>query len=78
MNISYQRTPLHSACYRGYTEIARVLINAGADVNAVDEQIRLFTNSWAFTPLLCALQDDFVDIAQLLIEAGADLNAKNQ
>ena len=31
------RTPLHEACYGGRVETARVLLESGADINAVDK-----------------------------------------
>lgn len=33
----YERTALHDACYYGHTEIAQLLIDAGADESLVDQ-----------------------------------------
>ena len=70
-----QISPLHRACSLGNSfEIARVLLNAGADVDAVDKV--------GATPLshLCMfnmgekVRQDVSDLAQLLIQHGADVN----
>ena len=65
----YGETPLHTACVRGYFEVAQTLTTAGADVNA--------TNCIGSTPLHEASGWGHFGIAQVLIAAGADLNAKD-
>lgn len=35
---SMKRTPLHLACLRGHIQVVKVLINAGAEINAVDNE----------------------------------------
>lgn len=65
-------TPLMMAAYDGYTEIARLLIEKGAEVNAkggVDLDM---------TPLIYAASQDRVDMVKLLLEKGATVNAKTQ
>jgi ankyrin repeat protein len=62
-------TPLLEAARRGHEEIARALIDAGADVDATDP--------YGVTPLMFSLISGSVQAAQQLIEAGADVNARD-
>ncbi len=52
-------TPLHYAALNGHTEVAKVLLAAGASVNATDE--------WNRTPLHWAGYNGHVDVAQASI-----------
>ncbi len=62
----YGITLLHTASSRGHTDLIKVLIEAGADVNTPDED--------GETPLHRAMSTkNNYDIARLLIENGADL-----
>jgi len=56
-------TPLHLACRSGSVEIANLLIDAGADINAV--------NSQGMTPLRTAIHARRADVAVLLLDKGA-------
>jgi len=67
-NDNRDRTALHHAAREGHTEIARLLIAQGADVNAKDRT--------GDTPLHTAIQKNQIEIANLLILKGADVNAK--
>ena len=58
-------TPLHFAAKEGIKEIIKLLISAGADVNAKD-------NKWMVTPLHGVWWDE---VAEILISKGADVNA---
>lgn len=60
-----QRTPLYDAVRHGNTEMARMLIDAGADVNLTVENER--------SPLQTAAGMGDVAMIRLLIAAGADL-----
>ena len=60
-------TPLMYAARDGHLETAKMLIEAGADVNKVEANDT--------TPLVMALINDKMDVAQYLIERGADINA---
>ena len=65
-------TPLHLAVYAEQPEAARLLIDAGADVDA------LSTGSIAqVTPLGTAAFVRSTRMAELLLEAGADVNARS-
>ena len=65
-------TPLMMAAYDGYTEIAKLLIEKGSEVNAkggVDMDM---------TPLIYAASQDRVDMVKLLLENGANVNVKTK
>jgi ankyrin repeat protein/cell wall assembly regulator SMI1 len=65
-----QDTALRLAAYKGYADIARMLLNAGADPN--------LENSQGFTPLREAVRDRtavHLELTRALIEAGANVNA---
>jgi len=63
-------TPLHVACSWGDIEAARLLLDAGAEVNAIGDIGR--------TPLFDALSSENVDLVKALVEAGADLAHKDE
>lgn len=65
-------TPLQLACFFGQEEIARYLIERGANVNAVSR------NAMAVQPLHSAVAGDHTGIVALLLAAGADANATQQ
>ena len=60
-------TPLLYAARDGRAEAARILLDAGADINTTDAN--------AITPLISAIVNNRVDVARLLIERGADIHA---
>jgi ankyrin repeat protein len=60
-------TPLFFAAREGNIEAAEVLIAAGADVNAKEDQYK-------FTPLLTATYNGRYDFAAMLLNKGADPN----
>ena len=66
---NFNRVPLHWAAWGGEVEIARMLIDAGANVNVQDE--------WGNTPLHEATSLGRVEIAQMLIDEGARKNIPN-
>ena len=66
-------TFLHEATKFGHLKMARLLIENGADVNAISIQ-----NGVVWSPLKIAVLDRYYDIATLLIEKGADINFKEQ
>jgi len=61
-----QVMPLHSAAAGQHVQIARMLLEAGAPVNAAQQD--------GFTPLHAAAQNGQVDMVRLLLEHGADVN----
>ncbi len=62
-------TPLLYAARDGHTEIARMLIAAGAKVNLADAN--------KISPLLMAITNNQPDAADLLIEKGAEINTSD-
>jgi len=63
-------TPLHWACMRAHWDIAKYLIDQGADLN--------LQGGDGGTPLQWAAHHDNVDIIKLMIDKGAKLNLQNQ
>jgi cytohesin len=64
-------TPLHIAARKGYIDIAKLLIDAGADINARDER-------YEYTSLHFATTFGQKDLVELLINKGADINYKDK
>ena len=65
----YPDTPLHRASAGGHTEIVKILIAYGAEVNVKD--------GWQQTPLTEAIVSRcHKDVIEVLLENGADVNAK--
>ena len=63
---------LHYAAAKGRAEVARILIDAGADLKAQSSKV-------GRTPLHLACDEERgFDVALMLIEAGADMNAMNR
>lgn len=62
-----QETPLHCAAWHGYSAVARVLCEAGCDVNA--------RNREGESPLLTASARGFKDIVECLLEHGANMDS---
>ncbi|XP_070540511.1 fibronectin type 3 and ankyrin repeat domains protein 1-like [Ptychodera flava] len=64
-------TPLMRACtLGGNTEVARVLISSGANVNTKDNDGK--------TPLMIAALNGHLSLVELLIQKGADIHVKNE
>jgi len=71
-DVNYQyngRAALHTACDKGYTEMAAIVIEAGADLNAYSEE------GIGRTPLQFVTGDpmeDYYELTALLLKSGAD------
>lgn len=63
-------TPLHVAAIRGDRNAVRVLLDASADPNAVDEG--------GCTPLHEALKAPHLQVARMLVAAGGQLDARSR
>jgi ankyrin repeat protein len=63
-------TALHFAVRQGEAESAKILLEAGAEINGTDPD--------GNTPLLLALLNSHFDTAAMLIERGADVNLGNK
>src|SRR5678809_294947 len=57
------------AAREGNVDVARLLLDAGSDVNAVDKN--------DITPLFMAISNNRIPMARFLIERGANINAKD-
>jgi len=64
-----ERTPLHSTAMRGHAEIARWLLQAGADLESRNEH--------DYTPLLLAVRWARWAVVDVLLSAGADREARD-
>ena len=64
-------TPLMVAAEKGYANRARILIDAGADVNTICRDARR-------TALREACRRGSIDIARMLVEAGANVNVEDK
>lgn len=65
----YGYTPLQCSILAGSLEVAQLLLQRGAEVNAVDEEGR--------TPLFLAVEKGQIDMFRLLLCSGADLDSLN-
>ena len=75
------RTPLHLAAEKNRVEIARVLINNGADIHAraispAARRIKI-ASDWDYTPLHYSAYSGSAGVARLLLEMGEDINIKS-
>ena len=66
-----QSTPLHFAAHRGYSDIVKLLIDAGADVNAEEG------NYSKSNPLHWAAKEGNLQVVKILVENGAKLDVKD-
>lgn len=70
-NLVYRtNTALTYAARDGFTDIARLLIAHGADVNWIDGE--------GVTPLILAAHKDHIELVQLLLDHGADPTIQDQ
>uniref|UniRef100_A0A8C7ES90 Euchromatic histone lysine methyltransferase 2 n=1 Tax=Neovison vison TaxID=452646 RepID=A0A8C7ES90_NEOVI len=63
-----KRTPLHAAAQKGSVEICHVLLQAGANINAVDKQQR--------TPLMEAVVNNHLEAARYMVQRGGCVYSK--
>ena len=66
---SYGNNPMTLAGYAGQTEVARILLNHGADIQSSDGSM---------TPLHCAAYYNRLDTARFLLSQSADITATNR
>jgi ankyrin repeat protein len=64
------RTALLIAIREGHLGIVKILLEAGADPNLIDEDSGI-------TPLISAVRGQYIEIIRLLLQAGAKINDKD-
>jgi ankyrin repeat protein len=64
----YGETPLFFACDRGFTQVVKVLLEHGAEVNIKD-------TFYGMTPVMRAAGKDHVDIVKMLLAKGASADS---
>ncbi len=70
-NLTYHsNTALTYAARDGFTDIARLLVDQGAEINWIDSE--------GVTPLILAAFKGHAEIAELLLDQGADRTVKDQ
>jgi ankyrin repeat protein len=62
------QTPLHAASRRGHVNVAKVLLDYGADVNAQD--------SYDQTPLFLASCHEHIEFMRFVLKHGANVNVQ--
>jgi len=70
----YNTSVLHEACHRKRFEVAKYLIEQGAEINTMTTEGSGYV---AKTPLQHALQNKYDPLILLLLEKGADVNTRN-
>ena len=73
---SLRTTPLIIAVKEKYTEIIKILLDAGRTFTLTEQHVNTTTNS-GNSPLYFAVKNKDIPTIQLLIEYGADVNKKN-
>jgi ribosomal protein S18 acetylase RimI-like enzyme len=61
---------LIKAAREGYTELVKLLLDAGADIEAKDK--------YGYTALIRAASNGYTEVVKLLLDAGADIEAKKE
>lgn len=70
-------TPLIVAARNGHDEVVTLLINFGADVNAVvTREIPELDIVWQHTPLILATSSEYAEVVKILLRKGADVSFK--
>jgi len=76
----YDATPLHWAAEYGRTEVAEILLEHGADINARKYSALIYYSGMTYgnTPLHCATRWGRAEVVELLLRYGADVNVQNE
>lgn len=69
-------TPLMIAAENNYYDLAKLLIERGADVNAVHPGPGIYVGLRGWTPLVFAVNAGYVRMTRLLLQAGADVHVR--
>jgi len=63
-------TPLHTVCSWGEINPVKILVEAGANINALGDK--------ASTPIFSAVNSESIEVVKYLVQKGADLKIKNE
>ena len=63
-------TPLHAAASGGHLMIVHILIQAGANINALNQNL--------YTPMMIAIEEKHHSVMQYLLKAGADHETRSE
>jgi TolB-like protein/ankyrin repeat protein len=74
----YGKTALHVAAENGHENVAALLIDAGADIEAITPQSTRGFRDFGSSPLLITAHLGHTDVARLLINSGADVNFRTR
>eukprot|EP01112_Ceratiomyxa_fruticulosa_P004789 TRINITY_DN1533_c0_g1_i5.p1 TRINITY_DN1533_c0_g1~~TRINITY_DN1533_c0_g1_i5.p1 ORF type:complete len:730 (+),score=159.63 TRINITY_DN1533_c0_g1_i5:296-2485(+) len=65
--------PIHIACYNDHDNVARVLVEAGVNLDPINDEIK----GYAPLHILIAAEKPSLELLELFLQKGADLNKKN-
>ena len=75
---SVERTPLHTACLSGRTNVVRIFVqNLNSFLEATEVNLLEVTDKSGNTPLHLACVGGNIDVVQLMLDSGASITAAN-
>lgn len=71
------KTALYMACQKGYSDIARLLLERNADVMICDTEPKSLRDAMKYSPLTIAARNGHIDIVKLFWDAGVSLESRD-